>query len=151
MKKSIHIFLGIFLATLMVYGGSGVNAYFYCCNDCRDEGTAAFVEHKCCDIHHHHHLSGFITHYEDHLCDQSISSHDDECGVERFSVDLSFSSDNDIKLQPAIIDINFDYLVAVQDITYDADIQNSANLTPSQKPPNLSKDDYFSLLTTLII
>ena len=143
--------MSIFLSVLIVYGGSGVNAYFYCCNDCRDQGTAAVSEHKCCEIHHHHHLNGLVTHYDDHLCDQTISNPADECGVERVSVDWSFYSDNTIKFQPTVIDIDFDYLYMIQDIEYDSDVQELATHTPSQKPPNLSKDDYFSLLTTLII
>lgn len=151
MKKSILIITSIFLSALIVYSGSGVNAYFYCCNDCFDEGTAAVSEHKCCEIHHHHHLNGLVTHYDDHSCEQNFTTHPEECGVERFPVDWNFSTDNDIKLQPTIIDINSEYLFSAQDINDDSDIRETTFHIRSQKPPNLSKDDYFSLLTTLII
>ena len=151
MKRSILILVSIFLSALIVYSGSGVNAYFYCCNDCFDEGTAAVTEHKCCEVHHHHHLNGLITHYDDHRCDQNISAHPDACGVERISVDWSVASQNGFNLQPAIIDINFGHLFKTQNITFEPELDASVIKTPSQKPPNLSKDDYFSLLTILII
>lgn len=151
MKKAITILMSIFLSALIVYGGSGVNAYFYCCNDCRTEGVAAVSEHKCCEIHHHHHLNGLVTHFDDHSCNQEMSVPMDECGVERFSMNLNFSSDNDIQFQPAVLDINSDYLYTFQNIEIGSNSKELTAHTPSQKPPNLSKDDYFSLLTTLII
>lgn len=152
MKKSILILISMFLSALIIYGGSGVNAYFYCCNDCRAEGFAAVIEHKCCEIHHHHHLNGLITHYDAHTCDQSILGHSGECGIERISADLNSPSYNTPNLQPIIINLNFNHLFTISNSeNYAFDEDKSKSYFASQKPPNQSKSEYFSLLTTLLI
>ena len=92
-----------------------------------------------------------MTHYDDHLCEQNISNHSDKCGVERISANLIFSADNEVQVQPAVIDIDFKCYSVTQDSDVEIDVIKSDIYIPSQKPPNLSKNDYFSLLTTLII
>lgn len=153
MQRSISIFLGIFLSALIVYGGSGVNAYFYCCGDCRIAGPGAVVEHKCCEIHHHHHDGCAIPHEEDHECDQKVSEFGGECGVDRIRFDWQSFPGNQIQLQPTAINLN-NSLFSCHGHT--VDIEELLSLSryeyhQSQKPPDLSKEDYFSLLTTLII
>lgn len=152
MKKKLFTLIALLLSVIVIYGGSGVNTYIFCCDDCRDEGTAAIIEHKCCEIHHHHHLGGLIEHQEEHVCDQNLSESHGECGFERVSVSWILSVEKNLHLQPAVLDLV--ELISYSDIynhpEYD-DIESSFFEKTSQKPPNLSKNVYFSLLTTLII
>lgn len=154
-KKSVFIFLSIFLSALVVYGGSGVNAYFFCCDTCRSEGASAIIEHKCCEIHHHHHLGGMITHIDEHQCDQHFTDHHDACGVDRIQFDWESqqTAKSTYQLQPLSVNLSsFIFLQAenVKDIADSLPLPPRLNLR-TQKPPNLSKDLYFDLLTTLII
>ncbi len=152
MRKGFYIFLSLFLSTLIMYSGSGVNVYFYCCNDCRAEGISAVAEHKCCEIHHHHHFGELITHYDDHACGQCVNDFTDACGVERITVKWTQSSTKNINLQPVILDLDFSvFFLSGQIELVSIDDQTEFTGKSSQKPPNLSKDDYFSLLTKLII
>lgn len=152
MKKKLFTFVTLLLCTIVIYGGSGVNTYFFCCNDCRNEGSAAIIEHKCCEIHHHHHLGELVTHYDDHTCEQHITDLPDACSVKRISVEWTLSSENRIHLQPVITDLVFSALPTDNYVCGAPPIPETEFADkPSQKPPNLSKDDYFSLLVTLII
>lgn len=153
MKKGIHILLSFFLTALIIYGGSGVNAYFFCCDDCRAEGPNAVVKHKCCEIHHHHHLGGLITHQEEHVCSPYVVEAHGTCGVDRIHFDWQPSSDDQVQLQPLTVDLTrLPFLVAGESgIAVNKLPEPHYPSKRGQKPPNLSKDDYFSLLTTLII
>ncbi|SFL31658.1 hypothetical protein [Proteiniphilum acetatigenes] len=153
MQRSVSIFLGIFLSALIVYGGSGVNAYFYCCGDCRVEGPSAVMEHKCCEIHHHHHDGRIVTPGTGHECSRFVSESHSECGVDRIKFDWQSSQGNQIQLQPAVIDLNNTLFSCTARDTAIVELLSPASWgnRQTQKPPDLSKQDYFSLLTTLII
>lgn len=45
----------VILASLIFYGGAGVNFVSYCCGVCEKEGVEALLEAKCCEIHGHDH------------------------------------------------------------------------------------------------
>lgn len=151
MQRSLFILLGIFLAALIVYGGSGVNTYFYCCGDCRTEGPDAVTEYKCCEIHYHH--DSTIIHHEDYECNGFSGESHGECGVDRIRFDWQSSTGNHWQSEPKVITLNnslFFYTAQATDIVvYSTPLPCSSR--QSQKPPDLSKEDYFSLLTTLII
>ncbi len=147
MKKKLFTLIALLLTAIVIYGGSGVNMYFFCCDDCRDEGVAAVIEHKCCEIHHHHHSEDSPEHHDNYIHD----SHG-ECGIDRISVDWTFSAEKTQNLSPVIIFLPD--LVLYTDLYNHPlvdDSQSNNFETKSQKPPNLSKDVYFNLLTTLII
>ena len=55
MKKTFAHILAFFMATLVFYGGAGINIITYCCIECRSAGIEALLNDKCCDIHHHDH------------------------------------------------------------------------------------------------
>lgn len=152
MKKKLFTLIALLLTAIVIYGGSGVNMYFFCCDDCRDEGVAAVIEHKCCEIHQHHHLDDSTEHQYDYLRDLNIHDSHGECGIDRVSVNWTFSADKTLDLNPVVIFLPD--LVLFADI-YDNfiidDSQTNSFETKSQKPPNLSKEVYFNLLTTLII
>ena len=152
MKKSIQLLLSLLLSCLVIYGGSGVNAYFYCCDDCRSEGTEVVIGQRCCEIHAHTH--------DAHLADQlhmdgynvcELGSHDN-CGVERVAFSWeSFTRHQE--LQPQAIDLNsMPFMVQPTAELDPADTPTPSYFpTGSQKPPNLSNAVYLTLLTTLII
>ncbi|WP_298649382.1 hypothetical protein [uncultured Proteiniphilum sp.] len=153
MQRSVSVFFGIFLSALIVYGGSGVNTYFYCCDDCRTEGSAAVMEHECCEIHHPGHDGCAVPHNEDHVCIQFVREFHGECGVYRIKFDWQSFQGSQTQLQPTVIDLNNTLFSCTG-----RDIAIGEHLSPTpcgnrqtQKPPDLSKEDYFSLLTTLII
>lgn len=151
MKKKLFTLIALLLIAIVIYGGSGVNMYNFCCDDCRAEGAAAVIEHKCCEIHHHH-LDDSTEHQDDYLRDLNIHDSHGECGIDRVSVNWTFSADKTLDLTPVIIFLPD--LVLFADIYDNFIIDNSQTNsfeTKSQKPPNLSKEVYFNLLTTLII
>ena len=45
----------VILASLIFYGGAGVNFVSYCCGVCEKEGVEALLEAKCCEIHGYDH------------------------------------------------------------------------------------------------
>ena len=47
MKKTVTYLFIVFLASLIFYGGAGVNFVTYCCNDCRTEGVAVLLNDNC--------------------------------------------------------------------------------------------------------
>lgn len=152
MKRSIHILLTLILSALIVYGGSGVNAYFYCCDDCRSEGSEVITAHRCWEIHSHEHEATSTDHSHsvgNHLCE--VGSHDN-CGVERIAFSWEPSTRHQ-ELQPQAIDLGaVPFLLHATTHPDEVDtVIISPPETKCQKPPNLSSEVYLTLLTTLII
>lgn len=153
MKKNILTFLAVLLASLIAYGGSGVNIFFYCCDDCRAEGVEAVIGDTCCELHHHHHLNGLITHFDEHSCTPHLASTPDECGVERISVLWESVSNNNPGVAPLSFYLAHSFTAQIPSAKLSSDVTpliGSVN-PATQKPPHQSKAEYFSLLTTLII
>lgn len=156
MKKNILTFLAVLLASLIAYGGSGVNIFFYCCDDCRAEGVEAVIGDTCCELHHHHHLNGLITHFDEHSCTPHLASTPEECGVERISVLWESVSNNTrevVPLLPLSVYLTHSLSALIPSAKLSSDVTpliGSVN-PATQKPPHQSKAEYFSLLTTLII
>jgi hypothetical protein len=153
MKKNILTFLAVLLASLIAYGGSGVNIFFYCCDDCRAEGVEAVIGDTCCELHHHHHLNGLITHFDEHTCNQHLAGTPEECGVERISVLWESTSNNNPGVEPLSFYLAHSLSALIPSAKLSSDVTpliGSVN-PATQKPPHQSKAEYFSLLTTLII
>ncbi len=151
MKKKIFTLIALLLTAIVIYGGSGVNMYLFCCDDCRDEGAAAVIEHKCCEIHHHH-SDDSTEHQEDYLRDLNIHDSHGECGIERVSVNWTYSLGKTHNLSPVIIFLpDLVSFTNIFNLSLFYDSQSNTFETNSQKPPNLSKEVYFNLLTSLII
>ena len=148
MKRFLSISLVFLLAFVITYAGSGVNAYSFCCDDCHAFGVEAITAEKCCDIH-----------YEECSSEQDVSvdvvtcegSHQ-QCSIERLDIDIedvAFEK-NQNQLSIKVLDIFLSTLPYFSNKNIER--KNSTELiTQSQKPPNLSKLVYFSLLETLII
>ena len=153
MRKSIFTTIAVLLAFLIAYGGSGVNIFLYCCDDCRSEGPVAVIGGTCCELHHHHHLNGLITHFDKHTCNQHLAGTPDECGVERISVLWESTSNNNPGVAPLSFYLSHSLTALIPSAKLSSDVTpliGSVN-PATQKPPHQSKAEYFSLLTTLII
>lgn len=152
MKRKLFTLLVLLLSVVIMYGGSGVNAYFFCCDDCRNAGLTAVIEQKCCEIHHEHHSGEVITYYGGHACGEEFDLAD-VCGVERIQVKWTQSTSEEINLQPVVTELDFCSTLAARQTQYQPvlPIQPEYVNRHSQKPPNLSRKDYSSLLTVLII
>lgn len=155
MKKSIFILLTLFLSALIVYGGSGVNAYFYCCDDCRTEGATVVTEDKCCEIHSHDHGDANTTHMHLEVKEHSLCTFEmhDTCGIERIHVDWQSFTQLQHPLQPLVLDLDHSPFLITTGTSFAAAALSSPAYSNrrTQKPPDLSKEVYLSLLTTLII
>ena len=148
MKKKWITVIVLMLCLIVAYGGSGVNVYFYCCDDCRSQGTMAITEDKCCEIHHHHDSDVSASHIR-HECDALEST--DACGVERISVNWN-SYVHQINLQPVFSYLDNHIFLINKEILEPFGFTKSVPLySDTQKPPNLGEDTYFDLLNTLII
>ena len=148
MKKFLSISLVFLLAFVITSAGSGVNDYSFCCNDCHAFGIEAITAEKCCDIHHDDNSSEEDTYDSD---DNYQYTHQ-KCSIKRFDIDTE-----DISIEDNLIETTIKVLEALYPLlpylskqyTESEDINKF--VTRTQKPPNMSKDVYFSLLETLII
>lgn len=142
MKKVLAAIFSLMLALVIAFVGSGVNVYFYCCDDCRSEGTAAVAEHRCCEVHQHD--------FENLAGCKVASGHHDCCSVERVSLDTNISS-TQINLAPIILFVdNFFFVPKTEEIAPDPYL-TVFKYSDTQRPPNISEEVYFSQLSVLII
>lgn len=149
MKKFLSISVSFLLAFVITYAGSGINAYSFCCDECHTYGIEAIAGDICCDIHHDEPASEQNTPENDVTCD---SLHEQQCSLDRLDIDPQDAPSERSQTQTIIkqLDISFtDLLYLSNKIVKDETI--TAYITQTQKPPNLSKHVYFSLLETLII
>lgn len=148
MKKFLSLSLTLLLTFVITYAGSGINAYSFCCEDCHTYGVEAIAEDKCCDIHHDDDSSEQDFSDDNAFCE---SSHD-QCTLERMDIDpQDISTDrNQTEISIKVLDISFATLPYLSNqITEDE--TNTGYVSETQRPPNLSKLVFFSLLETLII
>ncbi|NLZ94309.1 MAG: hypothetical protein GX921_00595 [Bacteroidales bacterium] len=148
MKKILSISLIFLLAFVITYAGSGINAYSFCCDDCYTFGVEAITTNKCCDIHENE----CSTEQDSSDNAPSCESSHEHCSIERLDIDIEgiSSETNQNQLSIRVLDTLFPTLpyLSKQEI----EIKESTGLiTQTQKPPNLSKHIYFSLLEILII
>ena len=141
MKRLLVYTLLVFLASLVFYGGSGVNLVSYCCGHCEEEGVEALLEDKCCDIHEHAHKPLF-THASDF-------EHTHGCDIERVSFDWNSVNVQIPDLQPIAHDLCLFTLSPILQIPFQwTDTQANIHTTG---PPIICPRTYLSLLTTLLI
>lgn len=132
----------VVLASLIFYGGAGVNFVSYCCGICEEEGVEALLEAKCCEIHRpdqgREGLTGSDTDCYSMNC----------CGIERIDFDWNAVNIQIPDLQPVVHDLFFssvfESLQIVSLFTNSYDIRVVG-------PPVTCPRVYLSLLTTLLI
>lgn len=137
-KKAAYLCI-LFLATLIFYGGAGVNLVTYCCGDCRSEGVAVLLEKDCCEVHGHEHGEADV------LCE----TEDACCDLERVSFDWNSTSQLIVNLQPVVIDL---LSLGISSASLPASLpENKVFLFDDNSPPVVCPRFYLSLLTTLLI
>ena len=159
-KNRLHIFIALFVAATVVYGGTGINVYSFCCNNCKIDTVLPLTQEKgCCGIEHkpsaHHEHNG----KKDCCANKMVSkaekevlpsSTDSGCKVERISVDWKISQSEQL-ITPLIPLVLF----AFNPIEWRYNVIEFPILrqyyTDTQPPPNISGQTYFNLLNTLII
>ena len=149
MKKFLSITLTFLLAFVIMYAGSGINSYSFCCEDCHSYGAEAIAGHKCSDVHEHE-CAAFEQEFDENAICEDTHQH---CELNRLDLDLQ----NPLTTSNSQSFIKIPVLKSFLTATLHHLIQESENeplpsyVSQSQKPPNLCKSVYFSLLETLII
>lgn len=143
MKNAVTYLFIVFLATLIFYGGAGVNLITYCCGDCRTEGVAVLLNDNCCEVHSSHNTAGKAAACDSGCCEG------DCCGLERISFDWSNFSNPIVELQPAVIDL----LSLASPLASLLPIPSIKEYTAQDQdgPPVVCPRIYLNLLTTLLI
>lgn len=148
MKKFLSISLTFLLAFVIIYAGSGVNAYSFCCDKCHTFGIEAIIAENCCDVHHDENASE----EDNYDSNNNYQYTHQKCSVERFDIDSKDNSveDNLSETTIKVLEAFYPTLPFLsKQYTESEDIDRF--VTRTQKPPNMSKDVYFSMLETLII
>lgn len=147
MKRFLSISLTMLLALVMTYAGSGINAYSFCCEDCHTFGIEAIAENKCCDLHHNEHDAN-----QNVLNDAACESEHHTCSLDRLVIDLQEITNERNPLQSFAKQLDVCVLtIHYKQSNVEQDETTAGYISTTQKPPNLSKNTYFSLLETLII
>ena len=134
MKKIVTYLFIVFLATLVFYGGAGVNLVTYCCGDCRMEGVTVLLENKCCEMHGQTWCSN-----QDGCC----------CDVEYVSFDWNVFHGHLFNLQPVAIDL-ISYICSRLSLV-PVPFINKAGEIERESPPGFNAGTYLSFLTVLLI
>lgn len=114
----------VILASLIFYGGAGVNFVSYCCGACEEEGVEVLLKASCCE------------------------RHDNGCSVERVDFDWNSVNIQVPDLQPAVHDLLF---FSIFESLQVASLFADSNEVRSTGPPVTCPRVYLSLLTTLLI
>ena len=148
MKRFLATSLAFLLAFIIMYAGSGINAYSFCCEDCHTFGIEAIVKDKCCDVHKDDCTTSDKEVSENEFCD---SSHQ-QCELDRLDLNLQDASSEKSQLQDQIQNVDFPFTIILFHLAQNLETHSGKLfISETQKPPNISKHVYFSLLETLII
>ena len=131
MKRIVTYLFLVFLASLVFYGGAGVNLVSYCCSCCEENGIETLTNESCCKMH-----------------DSSMGKH--TCGIRRINFKWISDEDNIVDLQPVEHDL---FLASLQEhliITF-YNKPFFEDLHAIGPPKVACPRTYLSLLTTLLI
>lgn len=157
------------MATLVFYGGAGINVIFYCCNQCRSAGIEALLKKdNCCKTHHYNHNHAADKHepHSGHSCctkaDQDCcGTHNVKsnnyctdhtsgncCNIERIHFD--WNTQNAAELNIDLSPVTFDLSLFPDILTINVLICETGAVMP-KGPPLACPRDYLSRLTILLI
>ena len=152
MKVLANIFATL-MATLVFYGGAGINVISYCCKDCRSVGIEVLLTDKCCEIHNHNHDSNNSHNHNFSMSSCSHAEHhsaDVCCNMER--IDFDWNAQNIAKLD---INISPDVYELFNNLFIDSSVHLpyicKSNAAMTNGPPLIIPRDYLSLITVLLI
>ncbi|MCD7936033.1 MAG: hypothetical protein LUG98_04165 [Tannerellaceae bacterium] len=156
------------LASLIFYGGAGVNLMSYCCGDCRTAGVAVVLSDKCCEIHDHHHgeaathepgnshhhaHTGCHHHTDGHQAEEACAEHLCEtncCDMERLSFEWENSTSSVQQPLPVEMDLSVFGLPSMTLLT-SLELEQDRQVEEYSPPLKVCPRVYLSILTTLLI
>lgn len=132
------------LASLIFYGGAGVNLINYCCGDCLKTGIEAVVTKDCCSTHNH----DTETRAKEEMPLSINGIHD--CGIER--IEFSWTAEDTgriIQLQPLVTDVLFP--ASFNSLLIEPVLDSVVQYVENNPPPILPPREYLAQLTVLLI
>lgn len=149
MKKTFTYLFILVMSALIFYGGAGINVISYCCDKCRSAGIEVVSDHKCCEMHKHHHEHHAAANPS---CEKCIEHTDDMCcGLKRLKHDWNNQnvSDSELDIEPVAIDLLYAGTCNISTIPLLSAEENLIIMATG--PPLKIPRAYLSLLTTLLI
>lgn len=145
MKNRVTYLFVVLLATLIFYGGAGVNLITYCCGDCRTEGVAVLLNDNCCEVHEHDCCGTTPEPQAGHSC----CNDEDCCGIQRIDFEWSSSDNPVVELQPAVMEL-LSYGSSLYSLTpYPSN--NKYFASNQDSPPVVCPRIYLNMLSVLLI
>ncbi len=97
MKRIVHHISSVLMLAVFLYVGTGFNVYDYCCDACRNAGSAVFTTTSCAEVHHDHDCGdkscGHVPHGATHSDKPGINMPEpDHCEVERYTITQNFTA-----------------------------------------------------------
>lgn len=145
MKNRVTYLFVVLLATLIFYGGAGVNLITYCCGDCQTEGVAVLLNDNCCEVHEHDCCSTMPEPQADHSC----CNDEDCCGIQRIDFEWSSSDNPVVELQPAVMELLSYGSSLYSLIPYPTN--NKYFASSQDSPPVVCPRIYLNMLSVLLI
>lgn len=145
MKRVFTYTFVLVMASLVLYGGTGINVYSFCCEDCQDAGLDVLTGDKCCEIHGHSHEDIIL--FED---GNKHVGHEQEmcCNLKRLEHDWNSVDVYTPLVKPFITDL-FDAGLPALSIVPLPFTREIHTVMPTGPP--LPPRTYLNLLTTLLI
>lgn len=145
MKNRVTYLFVVLLASLIFYGGAGVNLITYCCGDCQTEGVAVLLNDNCCEVHEHDCCGTAPEPQAGHSC-----CNDEECcGIQRIDFEWSSSDNPVVELQPAVIELLSYGSSLYSLIPYPTN--NKYFASSQDSPPVVCPRIYLNMLSVLLI
>ena len=154
MGKGLFTIIALSLSTIIIYGEVRISSYFCCCCDCQNEEITYIIKHQCCKIHCYSHWNGLLQHDDQTDKEYRVSCEQthETCGFQHSLMNWILSVQNNNQIQPQIISLGeFRPHSYSNKRTYFPLGEAKILKDISCKPPNLSKEIYFSLLSLLTI
>ena len=136
-------------ASLVLYGGTGVNVVIYCCNDCRTKGIEAVVDDKCCDVHNREQQDNQSDSTDRHHTNCVHSSGKDCCSFERIDFEWNVYKIVKVEFYRLMQTANLPVYINLSEYF---DTEEITLIKSEQKhPPAVLPREYLSSLSVLLI
>lgn len=145
MKNRVTYLFVVLLASLIFYGGAGVNLITYCCGDCQTEGVAVLLNDNCCEVHEHDCCGTTPEPQAGHSC----CNDEDCCGIQRIDFEWSSSDNPVVELQPAVMELLSYGSSLYSLIPYPTN--NKYFASSQDSPPVVCPRIYLNMLSVLLI
>ena len=147
MKRFLTYIISIFIASLVFYGGAGVNLVSYCCSCCEKHGIESLMESRCCKMRAHQHAEKSATNDKAFTAKNCKDNH--KCGFERINFEWISDNNQTVEIEPIVHDLFFASLLHLEIIFDNNPFYEVLRITGP--PVTVVPRTYLSLLTTLLI